>query len=292
MAASPTQASLDRALERATQVRIKDVPQLGGTEHLLITDPDSVRQLARLLIIEPPATPFHCMCFGNQLLEFAVPWRRDVCITLHHGCSIRWQQWDSDALLADGEALLRWLADRGWSGPLQEWQADRRRADEDRLAWQAWRSAAPRALAPFLENAELASVNPEYPPEALIRAEQAHRAACADERTAMLQLVDWYGSGGGPWSGFPSYQSVAEALLLRYPTAALVEALGGQPLVAARAEGLARLLSSWWFGRLRPGEASAVPEELRQLLLAHVVAGGDADKRARLAHALEPVGTV
>ena len=102
MAASPTQASLDRALERATQVRIKDVPQLGGTEHLLITDPDSVRQLARLLIIEPPATPFHCMCFGNQLLEFAVPWRRDVCITLHHGCSIRWQQWDSDALLADG----------------------------------------------------------------------------------------------------------------------------------------------------------------------------------------------
>lgn len=290
MAAAPNQASLDRALERATRVRIKDVPHLGGAEHLFITEPSAVRQLARLLVIEPSTAPFHCMCRGNQVLEFVIPWRRNVSVTLHHGRSIRWRRWNSDALLTDGEALLRWLADQGWPAPLHAWQEDRREAEEGRLAWQAWQSAAPPAFAASLELPELANVYPEYPPEALLRSEQAYRASCADERTAILGLLEWYGSSGGPWNGFASYQSVPEVLLLRYPTAALVDALGEQTLTGARAEGAARLLSSWCFGRLRPGESSAVPETIRRQLVEHVVASGDANKRAQLSHALRQVG--
>lgn len=286
----PTQASLDRALERATRARISVVPELGGQELLVVDEPAAVRELARLLKIVPPAAPFHCMCPGDQLVELSIPWRRDVAVTLHHGRSIRWQRWGSDALLADGEALLRWLADHGVPAPLQAWQDDRRRADQDRLAWQAWRGAAPPALAAFVDSPELASIgNPEYPPRQLLLALMALRAACPDERAAILALLDWYGSSGGPWSGFPSYQAVPEAMLLRHPTGALVEALGVEPLVPARAEGAARLFGSWWFGRLRPGEASSLPQGLRKTLMDHVSAHGDDDKRARLAHALATV---
>lgn len=285
-AATPTQASLDRALARATSVRITGVPQLGGEVLLVVDEVGAVRELARLLAIVPAAAPFRCMCMGDQVLEFRVPWRRNVVITLHHGQSVRWQRWSSDALLANGEALLRRLAAHGLTGPLEAWQEARRQAASGRLAWDAWLTAAPTALLPFLNDPQLSSINPEYPPEALMRGEAAHRAACPDAGAAILALVDWFGSGGGPWSGFASYQSVPEALLLRYPTDAVVAALAREPLTTTRAEGAARLFASWWFGRLRPGEASSLPEALRVALVEHVTAVGDADKRERLAHAL------
>jgi len=38
----------------------------------------------------------------------------------------------------------------------------------------------------------------------------------------ILALLQWYGSGAGPWSGFPSYESAAEELLLEYQIAEIV----------------------------------------------------------------------
>lgn len=281
----PTQGSLERALEGATRARIADVPELGGTELLTLGDPEDVGELVRLLAIVPPTEAFHCMCPGDQAIEFSRG-RRTVTVTLHHGRSIRWERWDSDALLADGEGLLRWLADRGAPGPLREWEADRRRAEEANLAWQAWQRAAPPEIVSFLPDL-MPSVHPEYPSEQLLLAEGALRAAHPQEHEAILVLLEWFGSGAGPWSGFPSYETVPEALLLRHGTDAIVAALGDEPLPPARAEGAARLLASWWFNRMRPGEARSLPRDLKRRLREHVHTGGDPDKAERLAGALE-----
>ena len=280
----PSQDASKRALTGATRARIADVPELGGAELLVLDDPEDVRTLSRLLAIVPPREPFHCMCPGDQVIEFSGGPRR-MTVTLHHGRSIRWERWDSDALLADGEALLRWLADKGASGPLQAWEGDRRRAEEANVAWEAWQRAAPAAIVRFLPDL-MPSVNPEYPSEQLLLAEEALREAHAQEREAILVLLDWFGSGEGAWSGFPSYETVPEVLLLRYPTDAIVAALGDTPLPPTRAGGAARLFASWWFGRMRPGEAAALPKVLKRRLREHVRAGGDPDKIARLTRAL------
>lgn len=280
----PTQGSLERALAGAIRARIAEVSELGGAELLALDDPEDVRTLSRLLAIVPSTEAFHCMCPGDQAIEFSRG-RRPVTVTLHHGRSIRWERWDSDALLADGEALLRWLAGKGAPGPLLEWESDRRRAEETNLAWQAWQRVAPPEIVSFLPDL-MPSVNPEYPSEQLLRSEEALRAAHPQERQAILVLLEWFGSGEGPWSGFPSYESVAEALLLRHPTEAIVAAIGDAELPPARAEGAARLFASWWFNRMRPGEARALPRDLKRRLREHVDAGGDPDKAARLTGAL------
>ena len=284
---------MDRALERMTHVRIADVPELDGRDLLLVADPSQVRELSRLLAIVPPAERFHCMCPGDQVLEFSIGRRGHVAITLHHGRSIRWERWDSDALLADGPRLLRWLAQHGAPGPLDAWEGDVARAERDLLAWDTWQGAAPPALAGYLRLPELATgVNPEYPSERLLDAEEALRASYADGDETIIALLEWFGTGAGPWSGFPSYESVAEALLLRHTTDAIVHAISARPPTPKGVEGAARLFASWWFGRMRPGETSALPEGLRRDLLAHVRSSGDPDKLARLTHALGEGGTV
>jgi len=282
----PTQASLDRALAGATRVRIAQVEELGGGELLLVQDAERIQELVRLLSIVSPTERFHCLCPGDQVLEFSREKRRLAAVTLHHGRSIRWNDaWDSDALLADGPALLRWLADRGASGPLNAWEEDQGRAERDLLAWESWQREAPPALVPLLP--DLSSlINPEVPPPELLHAEEILRSAYANEGDAIVALLDWFGSGAGTWSGFPSYEGVAEALLLRYPTEAIVQALGKEPLTPARAEGASRVFASWWFARMRPNEAAALPEELALSLREHAERTGDQDKIARLSGAL------
>lgn len=60
--------------------------------------------------------------------------------------SIRWDAWKHDAQLRDGTRILDWLAGRGVTGPREEMEADRRRAEETRQAIDAWREATPPCL--------------------------------------------------------------------------------------------------------------------------------------------------
>ena len=177
MSHAPDQSALDRLLEGASRARITEV---AGRELLLVEDPNEVRELSRLLAVIPPVERFHCLCPGDQVLKFSTDRRGDVAITLHHGRSIRWDGWDSDAMLVDGETLLRWLAGHGARAPLHAWEADRDRAERDRLARESWERAAPPVVVPLLS--ELPTlINPTVPqPEVLLRAAESLRAAYAN----------------------------------------------------------------------------------------------------------------
>ena len=61
-----------------------------------------------------------------------------------------------------------------------------------------------------------------------------------DEQTRILALYAWFGSGEGPWSGFPGYEIVAEELLLEFQTEALIKAAEATGS-AQQLEGAARL---------------------------------------------------
>src|SRR5262245_55003523 len=67
-------------------------------------------------------------------------------------------------------------------------------------------------------------------------------------------LFGWFGSGQGPWSGFPMYEQVAEQLLLDFPTDALVEALTQHQITPTQLEGAARYFAGWGFRKHKPGE--------------------------------------
>jgi hypothetical protein len=70
--------------------------------------------LLELLTINESKNGWHCMCYGEQALEL-----RDhdgavlAVFGFHHGSSIRWDEWSSDAQLQNGQALVEWLGRHG-----------------------------------------------------------------------------------------------------------------------------------------------------------------------------------
>lgn len=102
-----------------------------------------------------------------------------------------------------------------------------------------------------------------------------------EPRTRILALLEWYGSGEGPWSGFPAYEQTAESLLLAYATPDLLSAVDAGHLSTNQTEGAARLFAGSPFRRARPGDGALLDPQLRQRLLEHSLTSGDEDKRAR-----------
>ncbi|MFZ5470314.1 MAG: hypothetical protein ACOZIN_12835 [Myxococcota bacterium] len=230
---------------------------------------EELTSFAQCFRIMSPRESFHCRCRGWPVIQLSKGLFQRVNIGLHHGLSIRVHGWASDAPLEDGRRVCQWLAERGVAGPLADLEADERRRDEARRAFERWKEAAPVCLAPLGKKLfEL--------PDALLQA-----AYPQEERVA--SLVRWYGSGLGPWSGFPAYESWPQELLRAMPTSEVVTSLAHQDRDAVELEGLARLLTER--ARVNADDRQlALPAELKRRLAEHMAAHPIADNRLRFSN--------
>lgn len=121
--------------------------------------------------------------------------------------------------------------------------------------------------------------------EAIPEGVPLYRAALAKEFPATADrikaLFGWFGSGEGPWTGFGSYETIPEALLLDFGSPDLVAAAQTENLTEAQSEGAARLFSGWSFSRDRADDLKTLPVDLKKKLLNHVLKTSDKDKLAR-----------
>jgi hypothetical protein len=164
-------------------------------------------------------------------------------------------------------------------------------SDEDRAAnWKQaeasrarWVGAMPKSLRPLWERATRDELSPNIKP---LRA--AVTQEFPDNRQRILALFTWFGSGDGPWSGFPSYETVAEELLLDFPTPDLSTAAQTEDLTEQQLEGAARLFGGWDFSKRRPNDLKTLPSVLKKKLLDHSLKTTDEDKRGRAKHAFAP----
>jgi hypothetical protein len=111
--------------------------------------------------------------------------------------------------------------------------------------------------------------------------------AIPDVHARILALLTWYGSGDGPWSGFPAYEEVAEQLLLDYPTEEILAAIASAKMTDAQIEGAARLFGGWKFSQKRPDDRKTLPPALKKMLLEHSLKSEDQDKRGRAERAFQ-----
>jgi hypothetical protein len=139
-----------------------------------------------------------------------------------------------------------------------------------------WRKAMPKSILPLWDGVARGPFEPDVAP---LRTALAREFP--DTRQRILALFAWYGSGEGPWSGFPSYEEIAEKLLLEYPTPDLVAAAETGTLTEPQLEGAARLFGGWPFGKNRPADQKALPPALKKKLLDHSLKSTDQDKRQR-----------
>lgn len=109
-----------------------------------------------------------------------------------------------------------------------------------------------------------------------------------DPQQRILALFTWYGSGDGPWSGYPSYEDIPQQLLLEFPTAELIAAAERTELSDIQIEGAARCFGGWDFSKDRPDDLKSVPLTLKKRLLEHSLKSTDDDKVERAKGAFEP----
>jgi hypothetical protein len=272
-APNPSQQVLDEMLAGVTRVRVIDDgaalgEALGNDVLLASADPESLESLRECLaIVEDPESFGHCMCLGDLAIEFYGRQGLAVTIGLHHGRSIRWDAWKHDAQLRDGTKILEWLARRGVTGPREEMEADMRRAEDTRQAFDAWREATPPCLIPLLDS----MTGSQFDIGPLRRALEDEYP---DAHARILELFRWFGSGKGPWSGYPSYEAVPEELLWEYPTAVLAGALTNNPVTQEQTEGAARYFGGWRFKKEK-AEFHMIPAELKQRLMEHTLEHSD-----------------
>jgi hypothetical protein len=180
------------------------------------------------------------------------------------------------------ERLNRLLVAKGLPLPhfyTSQAQAERgRERSESAQRWSRWQQATPRSLVPLLADDEQYAMGL---PGDITRLQAPLAGEFPDRNARILVLLEWFGSGAGPWSGYPSYEAVAEKLLLSNDTADLVAAASSPNLTDRQVEGAARLFGGWQFNHDRPRDAANLPKALKQTLLEHVRAQGNTDNIQR-----------
>jgi hypothetical protein len=267
-------------LARAIRVVVKDSPMGDARTLFESTDKKDLEDLQRSLLLDTPSESFHCMCLGSPALYLYDRGGEFVELTNHHGLSVRCSLWTSDVRVRDTEKWLSWFDHRGMPAPRQEVETMHAQRETAKRDWDRWWAAMPKAIALVWSEALRPFGAVDVGP---LRA--ALERDLPDEKERILMLLEWFGSGAGPWSGFPSYETAAEELLLGYPTRSIVEAIQSSGNSPARTEGAARLFGGWSFRQQRPDGLKEVPDALKRVLWNHVKTTKDTDKLSRAAGA-------
>jgi hypothetical protein len=285
---SPGNADLDAVFRGALRAEFRVFPARSETPSVLLTVAElELASLREVLRLSPGPGP-HCMCAGD--MELVVIGRQQATITLHHGYTIRWPgPWDwSDAALADPDAFIGWLAARGVTRYADENAQRRDAALQRERQRERWLAAAPQYLRDWLPALEETStgmprrLNEEDVNECLA----VLRATIGNDDEIAVALLRWFGSGAGPWSGFPCYEDVPEALLVGLGTRQVLSSVASRPIDEPTLGGLARYFGSHEHRKKRRVDLRTVPAELRDRMVALLVRQGDEGNVERLRSAI------
>jgi hypothetical protein len=250
----PSQTSLDALFASAQRARIGEV--FGPV--LLEVEGADVESLRRALRIHDDDEPFACGCEGELAITLVGAAGPTATLAFHHAFSLAHPAaWLSQGRLVDGHALLRWLAERGFRGPLERQARIEREEAQRERAFRTWITAAPPCLHP-----EIPELNAGVRSEAIYERSMAALAAAhpAIEERARV-LLSWFSfAARGTWGGaVPGNERIPADLLGRLGADAIVRCLAKGPVPHAALLGAAR-----YFSTLANGKRAlvAVPDEL------------------------------
>jgi hypothetical protein len=176
------------------------------------------------------------------------------------------------------EALGLVLSETGYEPPSPEEIAERE------AAMARWLGGMPASALPHWEASERFHSGLGLSADEMAALRTAIEQETPEPRTRIRSLLRWYGSGAGPWSGYPGWEDVPAKLLLEFETRELLSAIDLSVFDTAQREGTARLFAGWDFHEKQANDLVFLPEALKLALLEHVIGTGestDDDRRRR-----------
>ena len=259
------------------------------TESILYSSSDSkdIADFKESISIASPNAWVRCACMSTPTVRLFRDGKELAVITYFSPRLIRASIWKSDAFLNDTEKWLKWFDDRKIPWLRKEYDADLARAKKRELAEVRWLKAMPKSIRPLwasvMKNQYFSGIlAPDLSPlkKALIK-------ECPVTSERILALSNWFGSGDGPWSGFPAYESIPETLLLEYRLTDILSIVKSTTITDTQLEGLARLLAGWDFSQKRPKDVGNIPADIKKLLLDHSLKSTIEDNHDRAKAAFE-----
>lgn len=263
-------------IELSDSLVVKDGPFEDSKTLFESKDKKDLSDLRNSLVIERPERGFHCMCLGEPAIYLYKNGKELALLTNHHGISVRCSLWSSDAPVIEPEKWLKWFDDRNIPGPRKEYEEMKAQEEKSKKSWDRWITAMPKEIKPHWEKAigQFGMVNIGPLVEVL-------ENEMPDKTQRILVLLEWFGSGAGPWSGFPSYESAAEEMLLKYTTSDILAAIKATNLTLAQTEGTARFFGGFSFSKKHPNGLTELPDAIKKMLWNHVKSTKDKDKFER-----------
>jgi len=232
-------------------------------------------ELKSAITLKRGGGPIACACVDGPEIALLKNKKEIATVWNHEGTAIGSSVWEGDWENSDPDRWLRWFDARGMTYArefFKQMQAESTKAAEDESRWL---ETMPSSLKPLWSDALKHYGPPEYPD--LKPLNLALEKEYPDRDNRILALMAWYGSGAGPWSGFPGYEEIAEKLLRQYPTSVLIKVAEGKDLTDQELEGAARILGGW----TPVPDPTPIPADLRRSLLEHCLKSADRDKVER-----------
>jgi hypothetical protein len=273
-------------VDQADRVEVYDLRDMGST-HLLFSSSNraDLDELKAAIAVEVPQDWFVCMCMPSTQIRFRRNAKEIGSVNIYEGDILEFARWSSHARVKDKELWFKWLDAHNITAPHEAAAREERILKEEAAAEERWTNAMPESLRPIWPKV-MAKMMPGQTADTK-DLDSALAGQFADRQARIRALFAWFGSGAGPWSGFPMYEEVAEQMLLEYPTPELLDALHGVTLNEAETEGAARLFGGWSFKSTRPNDRSLIPADLKRALLEHSLKSSDQDKLDRARAAFE-----
>jgi hypothetical protein len=273
-------AELRALIDRADQVVVEASSHFAFDVVYSSADRRDLSELKTALSLETSEDEFHCLCMPDWRIRLLRKKKEMGTIVVYpDGLTIGFTGWSGDARILEKETWLQWFDARKIAGPRQGAEEQEAQDKRARAAAEHWEAAMPASLRPVWPRFAGALFPGQETNTEVLDEELAKEFPDASQR--IRALMSWFGSGAGPWSGFPMYESVAEEMLLKYGTAELLVAVKERTLTEAELEGAARLFAGWDFNQRRPQDNRLLPADLKRTLLAHSLQSGNEDKQQR-----------
>jgi len=188
----------------------------------------------------------------------------------------------------DTEKWLSWFDERGILKPRKERDDIKEIVADLKKTWDKWVSSMPKGMTEkkwdelsidYMGNTETSALHTLF------------KESIPNKNERIRSLLLWFASGSGPWSGYPSYETVVSDVLLDYKIIELVNAIDLELLTPAVAEGAARLFCSSGFFNKYPRGIKKLPKNLKEALLEHIKQTGNQDKMAKILHTFRKTST-
>lgn len=239
------------------------------------SDRKDFRELKAAITLKPQGGPFDCACVDGPEIALIKSNKEVATVWNHAGTAIGSSVWEGDWENGNPDRWLHWFDVRGMKFPREFFEQTQAQYKKSVVDEQRWLAAMPASLKPLWLEARKKYDPPNFPDLKPLAA--ALETQYPDENVRIRALMVWYGSGAGPWSGFPGYEEIAEKLLRQYPTIDLIRAIENRKLSDPELEGAARILRGW----TPVPDATPIPEQLRRTLLEHCLKSTDDDKLTR-----------